>query len=88
MPLTLLRHWKIAARSSPIQTGGMSVPAPETVELDGVLLGALVSHRLGVQFIASNDRLTDMDQSVWPNPEYARRAARQMFGSNDSTSSL
>lgn len=77
MALTLLRPWKAMAQMRFTETRQES----ETIEMGGVVLGVLVNHQLGVRFVAGNDRLTDMDQSVWPTPEYARRAARQMFGS-------
>jgi adenine/guanine phosphoribosyltransferase-like PRPP-binding protein len=49
------------------------------IEYDGVFLGAAVAHELGVRFIAGNARVTEMDQSIWPNLEYAARSARQLF---------
>nr|WP_294543856.1 hypothetical protein [uncultured Rhodopila sp.] len=52
------------------------------VEVDGVFLGAAVEHELGVRFIAVDVRVTEMDQSIWPNRDYARRSARQLFRSN------
>jgi hypothetical protein len=51
------------------------------IEVDGVFLGAAVEHELGVRFIAVDVRVTDMDQSIWPNRDYACRAARQLFKS-------
>jgi hypothetical protein len=52
-----------------------------SVELNGVLLGTTVEHELGVRFIAANARVIDMDQSIWPNQDYARLSARQLFRS-------
>jgi hypothetical protein len=51
------------------------------IEVDGVFLGAAVEHELGVRFIAVDVRVGDMDQSIWPNRDYAFRSARQMFKS-------
>jgi hypothetical protein len=60
----------------------------EPIEVDGVLVGVAVTHQLGVRFIAANDLLGDMDQSVWPTLEYARQAARQLFGSKSLADSF
>jgi len=49
------------------------------IEVDGVFLGAALDHELGVRFVAVDVRVTDMDQSIWPNADYALRSARQMF---------
>jgi hypothetical protein len=34
-----------------------------------------------VRFIAVDVRVTGMDQSIWPNRDYAYRSARQLFKS-------
>jgi len=60
----------------------------EPIEVGGVLVGVAVTHQLGVRFIAANDLLGDMDQSVWPTLEYARQAARQLFGSKSFADSF
>jgi hypothetical protein len=54
------------------------------IEINGVFLGAAVEHELGVRFIAVDPRVTDMNQSIWPNFEYALNSAHQMFRSNRS----
>ena len=51
------------------------------IEVDGVFLGAAVEHELGVRFIAVDARVSQMDQSIWPNLDYAYRSARQLFKS-------
>ncbi len=51
------------------------------IEVDGVFLGAAVEHELGVQFIAVDARVSEMNQSIWPNLDYAYRSARQLFKS-------
>jgi hypothetical protein len=77
-----LRSWNIVCRLWATGNGRVPVQESETIKIDGVLLGIVVSHQLGVRFIAGNDRVRDMDQSVWPTQEYARRVARQLFRSN------
>jgi hypothetical protein len=52
---------------------------PRPIEVDGVFLGATVDHALGVRFIATDARVTEMDQSIWPNVDYAVQSARQLF---------
>jgi hypothetical protein len=63
--------------------GGTFAPIPRSqlIEMGGVFLGIAVEHELGVRFIAMDERVTDMDQSIWPTLEYARRSAQQMFRS-------
>jgi hypothetical protein len=84
MALTRLRRWKTVQRLWPTGNGQVPVRESGTIEIDGVSLGDIVSHQLGVLFIAADDRASALDQSVWPTPEYARRAARQLFRSNTS----
>ena len=57
------------------------------VEVDGVFLGAAVEHELGVRFISVDIRVSDMNQSIWPNFDYAKSSARQMFRANRSFTS-
>lgn len=84
MALTLFDLWKTLKGLWLTGNGQMPLRESETIEMDGVLLGVIVSHQLGVRFIAAGDRARDMDQSVWPTPEYAHRAARQLFRTNTS----
>jgi hypothetical protein len=51
------------------------------IEVDGIFLGKVEEHELGVRFIAVDDRVNEMDQSIWPNLDYADRSARQLFKS-------
>ncbi len=51
----------------------------QTIEKDGIILGAAVPHDMGYQFIAVDARVADMDQSVWPSMEYARSSVLQFF---------
>jgi hypothetical protein len=66
-----------------VQTGFRDLPAPMRrglrIEVDGILLGKVVEHELGVRFVAADPRVTDMDRSIWPNLDYAYRSARQLF---------
>jgi hypothetical protein len=57
------------------------------VEVDGVFLGAAVEHELGVRFISVDGRVSDMNESIWPNFDYAKSSARQMFRANRSFTS-
>jgi hypothetical protein len=54
------------------------------IEINGIFLGVAVEHEPGVRFIAVDPRVSDMNQSIWPNVDYARSSARQMFRSNRS----
>jgi hypothetical protein len=58
------------------------------IEVDGVFLGAAVEHELGVRFIAVDVRVSEMDQSIWPNRDHAQRSARQLFRSALSASNF
>jgi hypothetical protein len=51
----------------------------QLIEIGGVFLGIAVEHALGVRFIAMDDRVADMDQSIWPTSDYARRSAQQLL---------
>jgi hypothetical protein len=51
------------------------------VQVDGVVLGATVTHELGVRFIAVDVRVAEMDQSIWPSLDYAEKSARQLLKS-------
>jgi hypothetical protein len=73
-----------------------SIPEPEKrvamrhskpVEVDGVFLGTAVEHELGVRFISVDIRVRDMNQSIWPNVDYAKSSAQQLFRANRSFTS-
>ncbi len=72
------------------ESGVPGVPMRQSfpIEVDGVFLGAAVEHELGVRFIAVDVRVTEMDQSIWPNRDYAQRSARQLFRSARFSSSF
>jgi len=75
-----------------VQTMSDNRPVPmrhsRPIEVDGVFLGAAVEHELGVRFIAVDVRVTEMDQSIWPNVDYAYRSARQLFKSGRAAASF
>ena len=66
------------SRQTPVVPYRQSSP----IEVDGVFLGMIVKHHLGVQFTAVDRRVADMDRSIWPTPEFARTSACQLFRSN------
>ena len=74
-----LQHYAPAPRPSKDHFVPMRQSRP--IEVDGVFLGAAVEHELGVRFIAVDVRVSEMDQSIWPNLDYAYRSVRQMFKS-------
>jgi hypothetical protein len=69
--------------ASQSKSGDKPVPMRQSrpIEVDGVFLGAAVEHELGVRFVAVDVRVTEMDQSIWPNLDFAHRSARQLFKS-------
>jgi hypothetical protein len=68
---------------APIADQSRSVRVPiryaRPIEVDGVFLGTVVEHERGVRFIAVDDRVTEMDQSLWPNLDCAHQSALQLF---------
>lgn len=73
------QHSAAAARLS--EDRSLPMRDSRLIEVDGVSLGAAVEHELGVRFIAIDVRVAEMDQSIWPNLDYAYRSARQFFKS-------
>ncbi len=61
-------------RTAPVQQA-----QAQPIEVDGVFLGTVTNHELGVRFAAVNARVTEMDQSIGPNAGYAIQSARQLF---------
>jgi hypothetical protein len=51
----------------------------QPIEIDGIFLGAVVPHALGVSFIAADRRVAEMDKSIWPTLGYARSAVAQLY---------
>jgi hypothetical protein len=70
-----------AARQSRFGNQAVAMRRSWPIEVDGLFLGAGVEHELGVRFIAVDVRVTEMDQSIWPNPDHAYRSVRQLFRS-------
>jgi hypothetical protein len=81
-----LHHYAPAACPSEDRPVPMRYSRP--IEVDGVFLGAAVEHELGVRFIAVDVRVSEMDQSIWPNLDYAYRSARQLFKSGRAANPL
>lgn len=80
----VMNVWRNLHHFIPATSGTASATRPGPsypIEVDGVFLGAAVQHELGVRFVAADFRVTDMDQSIWPNLDYARRSVRQLFKS-------
>lgn len=73
------QHQAFAA--SPSEDRPVPMRRSRSIEVDGIFLGAAVEHEPGVRFIAADDRMNEMDQSIWPNLDYAHRSARQLFQS-------
>lgn len=88
MALTLPWSLTINTRARQVVTDRVQLRDSEPVEVDGVFVGVAVTHQLGVRFIAVNDRVGDMDQSIWPTLEYARRAARHLLRSKSAANSF
>jgi hypothetical protein len=49
------------------------------IEVNGSLVGAAVRQANGVRFIATDLRVAEMDQTLWPAAADALRAAQQML---------
>jgi hypothetical protein len=49
-----------------------------SIEVDGSFVGALVRQDGKLRFIATDIRVAEMDQTLWPAMADARRAAEQM----------
>jgi hypothetical protein len=90
-----MSFWRKQQQLDALAGHNMSQSAPEPerrvpmrhskpVEVDGIFLGAAVEHELGVRFISVDVRVSDMNQSIWPNFDYAKSSARQMFRANRS----
>jgi hypothetical protein len=48
------------------------------IEVDGSLVGAAMQQENGVRFIATDVRVAEMDQTLWPAIADVRQAAEQM----------
>jgi hypothetical protein len=72
-----------AARRGPDAPG-----TDQRVVADGILLGTAEIHPLGVRFAAIDARVAEMDQSIWPNADYAVRSARQLLRTESAAARL
>ena len=57
----------------------MTTQSATPIAVDGKHVGTAINHQLGVQFLALDARVSDMDHSIWPSVDYAERAASQML---------
>lgn len=49
------------------------------IEIDGVFVAAAVTHEAGVRFVAIDLRVEELDGSLWPSLDEARRLAGVLF---------
>ena len=68
-------------RSSPTAERPLPMRRSRPIEIDGIFVGVVAEHELGVRFIALDSRVIEMDQSIWPTLDYAYRSVRQYFRS-------
>jgi hypothetical protein len=49
------------------------------IDIDGVFVGAAVRLDRGYRFIATNMRLEELDQTIWPTLDDVQRLARRLY---------
>ena len=49
------------------------------IDVDGVFVGAAVRLDRGYRFIATNMRLEELDQTIWPTLADVQRMARRLY---------
>jgi len=49
------------------------------IDIDGVVVGAAVRLDQGYRFIATNMRLEELDQTIWPTLAEVQRLARRLY---------
>ncbi len=49
------------------------------IDIDGVFVGAAVRLDRGYRFIATNMRLKELDQTIWPTLADVQRLARRLY---------
>ena len=59
----------------------MTTQQATPIAVNGQRIGTAIRHQLGVLFLAADDRVLDMDRSIWPSVQYAESAASQMLKS-------
>jgi hypothetical protein len=50
-----------------------------TIDIDGVFVGAAIRLDRGYRFIATNMRLEELDQTIWPTLADVQRLARRLY---------
>jgi hypothetical protein len=73
LTIASLTHWCSVAQEA--YQMWHSVP----IEVDGSIVGAAVRQENGVRFIATDLRVAEMDQTLWPAAADVLRAAKQML---------
>jgi hypothetical protein len=59
----------------------MTTQPATPIAVKGQCVGTAIAHQLGVLFVALDERVSDMDRSIWPSAKYAEDAALQMLKS-------
>ena len=49
------------------------------IDIDGVFVGAAIRLDRGYRFVATNMRLEELDQSIWPTLADVQRLARRLY---------
>jgi hypothetical protein len=49
------------------------------IDIDGVFVGAAIRLDRGYRFVATNMRLEELDQTIWPTLADVRRLARLLY---------
>jgi hypothetical protein len=49
------------------------------IDIDGVFVGAAVRLDRGYRFVATNMRLEELDQTIWPTLADVQRLARRLY---------
>ena len=49
------------------------------IEIDGVFIAAAFTHDAGYRFVAIDIRVEELDGTVWPTLDQARRLAKSLF---------
>lgn len=49
------------------------------IDIDGVFVGAAIRLDRGYRFVATNMRLEELDQSIWPTLADVQRVTRRLY---------
>jgi hypothetical protein len=74
----ITRH-QAAKRPPDTISGTWNMLQSHLIDVDGVLVGAAVRLDAGYRFIATNMRLEDLDQTIWPTLADVQRLARRLY---------